>query len=119
MIACLSPLCLHRPLLQTPAQYYGGFEFPTPYTLTQPLNATALAITAAVRPSGTPSLQDAGPKSLDLDSPTSSTPEVVQGGNEERNHEGDEGAEREDESFDVGRPRLDSDDDASFDGAGD
>jgi hypothetical protein len=51
----------------------GGFAPPTPnavYTVTQPLNETKLAITAAVRPSGTPSLQDAGPKSLNQDDST-------------------------------------------------
>ncbi|KAJ6555550.1 hypothetical protein B0H10DRAFT_2122656 [Mycena sp. CBHHK59/15] len=64
-----------------PAEYFlrlqhgitGGFAPPTPdavYTVTQAANQTALAVTAAVRPSGTPSLQDAGPKSLNADGGT-------------------------------------------------
>ncbi|KAJ7108196.1 hypothetical protein C8R44DRAFT_803756 [Mycena epipterygia] len=73
-----------------PAEYFvrlqhgitGGFAPPTPnavYTLTQPLNATALAITAAVRPSGTPSLQDAAPKSLDHDDGTNALVDELHG----------------------------------------
>ncbi|KAF7343131.1 hypothetical protein MVEN_01743500 [Mycena venus] len=58
-----------------PAEYFlslqhgikGGFAPPTPnavYTLTQVAGQSSLAITAAVRESGTPSLQEAAPKSL-------------------------------------------------------
>lgn len=45
----------------------GGFAPPTPdaiYTLTQPLNSSELLIRSAVRPDGTPGLQDALPKCI-------------------------------------------------------
>ncbi|KAK7030895.1 hypothetical protein VNI00_014005 [Paramarasmius palmivorus] len=48
----------------------GGFAPPTPdhiYTVTRPKDHDSLNITAAVRPEGTPSLQDAVPKSLKHD----------------------------------------------------
>ncbi|KAL1718914.1 hypothetical protein EV715DRAFT_252133 [Schizophyllum commune] len=48
----------------------GGFAPPTPnaiHTLTRPLNQTTLAVTSAIRPEGTPSLQDAVPKQLNAE----------------------------------------------------
>ncbi|KAJ7754360.1 hypothetical protein DFH07DRAFT_920990 [Mycena maculata] len=73
-----------------PAEYFlrlqhgitGGFAPPTPdavYSLTQPLNATALQITAAVRPAGTPSLQDAAPKLLARDESTTALVDELHG----------------------------------------
>ncbi|KAF7296809.1 hypothetical protein MIND_00911900 [Mycena indigotica] len=61
-----------------PADYYvrlqhgiaGGFAPPTPdsvYTIARSDGIASLAITAAVRPDGTPELQEAAPKSLALD----------------------------------------------------
>ncbi|KAF4612779.1 hypothetical protein D9613_011768 [Agrocybe pediades] len=58
----------------------GGFAPPTPdfiYTLTRPLTQEpptqdSLLITSAVRPAGTPSLQDAVPKRLSLTDETTS-----------------------------------------------
>ncbi|KAF8878800.1 hypothetical protein CPB84DRAFT_1793827 [Gymnopilus junonius] len=43
----------------------GGFAPPTPdaiFTITQPLNTELLTITSAIRPAGTPSLQEIAPK---------------------------------------------------------
>ncbi|KAJ7061350.1 hypothetical protein C8F01DRAFT_1139737 [Mycena amicta] len=64
-----------------PAEYFvrlqhgitGGFAPPTPnslYTIAKSSDAASLTITAAVRPDGTPSLQEAAPKSLAPDSAT-------------------------------------------------
>ncbi|KAJ6587862.1 hypothetical protein B0H19DRAFT_1225911 [Mycena capillaripes] len=73
-----------------PAEYFlrlqhgitGGFAPPTPnavYTVTQSPTEAKLAITAAVRPSGTPSLQDAGPKSLSSDDTTKALVDELHG----------------------------------------
>ncbi|KAJ7510704.1 hypothetical protein B0H11DRAFT_1701063 [Mycena galericulata] len=72
-----------------PAEYFlrlqhgitGGFAPPTPdavYSVTQSPNA-ALQITAAVRPSGTPELQDAAPKSLNPDNTTAALVDELHG----------------------------------------
>ncbi|KAH9474877.1 hypothetical protein JR316_0013345 [Psilocybe cubensis] len=45
----------------------GGFAPPTPnaiFTVTQPQNSDTLNITAAIRPAGTPSLQEIAPKQI-------------------------------------------------------
>ncbi|KAJ7135102.1 hypothetical protein C8R46DRAFT_1139487 [Mycena filopes] len=73
-----------------PAEYFlrlqhgitGGFAPPTPnaiYTLTQPLNQTKLAITAAVREDGTRNLQEAAPKSVDHDDTTTALVDELHG----------------------------------------
>jgi len=73
-----------------PSEYYlrlqhgikGGFAPPTPnavFTVTQAQNQPSLAITAAVRESGTPSLQDAAPKSLNPDDTTTSLVDELHG----------------------------------------
>ncbi|KAJ7436830.1 hypothetical protein FB451DRAFT_1306702 [Mycena latifolia] len=73
-----------------PAEYYfrlqrgitGGFAPPTPsaiYTLTRAAGAPSLAITAAVRPSGTPALQDAAPKALAPDDSTTALVDELHG----------------------------------------
>ncbi|KAJ7092919.1 hypothetical protein B0H15DRAFT_832952 [Mycena belliarum] len=73
-----------------PAEYFvrlqhgitGGFAPPTPdavYTLTQMPNTPSLAITAAVRPSGTPSLQEAAPTALSHSDATSALVDELHG----------------------------------------
>jgi len=73
-----------------PAEYFvrlqhgitGGFAPPTPdavYTLTQVGGQPSLAITAAVRHSGTPSLQDAAPKSVTPDDRTTALVDELHG----------------------------------------
>ncbi|KDR74839.1 hypothetical protein GALMADRAFT_249744 [Galerina marginata CBS 339.88] len=47
----------------------GGFAPPTPnaiHTITMPLNSESLTIASAIRPSGTPSLQDIAPKFISV-----------------------------------------------------
>ncbi|KAF7320543.1 hypothetical protein HMN09_00138000 [Mycena chlorophos] len=60
----------------------GGFAPPTPsalYTLAQSSGAPSLAITAAVREDGTPSLADAAPKALTPDSTTAALVDELHG----------------------------------------
>ena len=60
----------------------GGFAPPTPsalYTLAQTSGVPSLAITAAVRPDGTPSLQEAAPKALSPDSDTTALVDELHG----------------------------------------
>nr|GAT57154.1 predicted protein [Mycena chlorophos] len=60
----------------------GGFAPPTPsalYTLAQSSGAPSLAITAAVREDGTPSLTDAAPKTLTPDSTTAALVDELHG----------------------------------------
>jgi len=60
----------------------GGFAPPTPnaiFTVTGARQIPHLLVTAAVRPSGTPSLQDAAPKNLTIDGDTSKLVEELYG----------------------------------------
>ncbi|CAK5272497.1 unnamed protein product [Mycena citricolor] len=67
-----------------PAEYFirlqhgivGGFAPPTPdsvYTLTKTSGLSNISITTAVRPDGTPALQDGAPTSLAGDAPSTDT----------------------------------------------
>ncbi|KAF7343136.1 hypothetical protein MVEN_01744200 [Mycena venus] len=71
-----------RILLQPPARHQRRLRAPTPnavYTVTQVANQSKLAITAAMRESGTPSLQEAASKSLEEDDTTSALVDELYG----------------------------------------
>lgn len=72
---------MNNPISMAPAEFSlrlqqgitGGFAPPTPsaiYTVTGTPSQPSFSVTAAVRPDGTPSLQDALPKSLAVDEET-------------------------------------------------